>query len=143
MDKERITLLVIAANTDGGLSPLQLQKSLFIVGQSGLEGLPADYYGFFPYNYGPFNKEVYSIVDELEGHGFVRKAITAGENIYRYTLTSEGRVAAEEIRKDGPSSLCDYIDATVRWVCSLSFDELLRAIYAKYPDYAVNSVFRE
>jgi len=42
MDKESITLLVIAADPDGGLSPLQLQKSLFIVGKSGLEELPAD-----------------------------------------------------------------------------------------------------
>jgi len=143
MDKESITLLVIAADPDGGLSPVQLQKSLFIVGQSGLEELPADYYEFFPYNYGPFTSEVYSVADTLEEQGLVRKVIASGDNFYRYAMTPEGRARAKEIRKGSLGSLCDYIDTAVRWVCSLSFDELLRAIYAKYPDYAINSVFQE
>jgi len=143
MDKESITLLVIAADPDGGLSPVQLQKSLFIVGQSGLEELPADYYEFSPYNYGPFTSEVYSVVDILEGQEMVRKVITGGDDFYRYALTPAGRARAEEVRKGSHGSLCDYIDTTVRWVCSLSFDELLRAIYAKYPGYAINSVFQE
>jgi uncharacterized protein YwgA len=143
MDKESITLLAIAADSDGGLSPVQLQKSLFIVGKSGLEGLPSDYYEFSPYNYGPFTSEVYAITDILEGKGLVRKVIAGGENFYRYMLTPEGRAKAAEIRKGSPRLLCDYIETIVRWVCSLSFDELLRAIYAKYPDYAINSVFQE
>jgi uncharacterized protein YwgA len=143
MDKESITLLVIAANPNGGLSPVQLQKSLFIVGKSGLDELPADYYEFFPYNYGPFTSEVYSITDTLEAKGLVRKVIASGENFYRYTLTPEGQNNASEVQKGSPSLLCEYIKAAVQWVCSLSFDELLRAIYAKYPDYAINSVFQE
>jgi uncharacterized protein YwgA len=143
MDKESITLVTIAADPNGGLSPVQLQKSLFIVGKSSLEGLPADYYEFSPYNYGPFTSEVYSITDTLEREGLVRKIIAGGENFHRYVLTPQGRAKAAEVRKDGPSLLCDYIETTVRWVCSLSFDELLRAIYAKYPDYAINSIFQE
>ncbi len=143
MEKESITLLVIGADPNGGLSPIQLQKSLFIVGQTALDELPADYYEFFPYNYGPFTSEVYVIADTLEEKGLIRKVITSGENFFRYAITPDGKVKTAEIRKANPGLLCDYIDAVVQWVCSLSFDELLRAIYAKYPDFAVNSVFQE
>ncbi len=42
MDRKDIVLLVIESASDEGLSPLQLQKSLFIIGQSQLAGLPSD-----------------------------------------------------------------------------------------------------
>ena len=34
-----------------------------------------------------------------------------------------------------------YLEKVVDWVSSLSFPELVRAIYAKYPQYKANSVF--
>jgi hypothetical protein len=34
-----------------------------------------------------------------------------------------------------------YLEKVADWVSSLSFPQLVRAIYAKYPKYKANSVF--
>ncbi len=35
-----------------------------------------------------------------------------------------------------------YLEALRRFTLSLGFHDLLRAVYKKYPEYAVNSVFK-
>ena len=143
MDRKDIVLLVIDSASDEGLSPLQLQKGLFIIEQSKLDGLPPDFYAFYPYNYGPFCEEIYQDTDALVEEGMVFNVPLAGQSWSRYVITPKGQTRSKEIRKDNNIGLVAYIDATVQWVSSLTFSELLRAIYAKYPAYSVNSVFQE
>jgi len=142
VERKDVTLLAIESASDGGLSPIQLQKSLFIVGQSHLPGLPSSFYTFYPYNYGPFCEEVYQDTDALVEEGMVFSVPVTGQSWSKYTITPKGRVKAEEIRKETSRELSTYIKETVEWVNSLTFDELLRAIYAKYPAYSTNSVFQ-
>lgn len=142
MEKKSITLLVIESATDNGLSPIQLQKSLFIIGQSQLPDLPGDFYNFQPYNYGPFCEEVYQDADALAEEGLVFHLPISGQSWCKYVITPKGHNKAEEIKKSINGKLGKYIQETVGWVSSLKFDELLRAIYAKYPDYSINSVFQ-
>jgi uncharacterized protein YwgA len=137
-------LLVIESASDEGLSPLQLQKSLFIVGQSKLPGLPSDFYDFYAYNYGPFCEEIYHDTDTLVEEGMVFNIPVAGQSWSKYVITPKGQTRSEEIRKGKNNiGLVEYINETVQWVKSLNFSALLRAIYAKYPEYRVNSVFQE
>jgi uncharacterized protein YwgA len=143
MDRKDIVLLVIESASDEGLSPLQLQKSLFIIGQSQLAGLPADFYIFRPYNYGPFCEEIYRDTDVLVAEGMVFNIPVAGQSWSKYVITPKGQSKGEEIKKENNVGLVTYIKDTVQWVSSLTFSELLRAIYAKYPEYRVNSVFQE
>jgi uncharacterized protein YwgA len=143
MDRKDIVLLAIESASDEGLSPLQLQKSLFIIGQSQLTGLPANFYTFRPYNYGPFCEEVYQDTDTLVEEGMVFNVPVAGQSWAKYIVTPKGGNRSEEIRKENNIGLVDYIAETVKWVISLTFSELLRAIYARYPQYSVNSVFQE
>jgi len=42
---------------------------------------------------------------------------------------------SDEVRK--------YLDDVVEWTRSLSFTELVKAIYQDYPDMKANSVFRD
>ena len=143
MDRKDIVLLVIESASDEGLSPLQLQKSLFIIGQSKLNGLPLDFYAFRPYNYGPFCEEIYHDTDTLVEEGMVFNIPVAGQSWSKYVITLKGQTRGEEIKKENNIGLVEYINDTVQWVKSLDFSELLRAIYAKYPEYRVNSVFQE
>lgn len=143
MDRKDIVLLVIESASDEGLSPLQLQKSIFIIGQSQLTGLPSDFYTFRPYNYGPFCEEIYKDSDTLVEEGMVFNVPIAGQSWSKYVITPKGQTRSEEIKKENNIGLVDYINDTVQWVSSLTFSELLRAIYAKYPAYSVNSVFQE
>ena len=143
MDKKDIVLLVIESASDEGLSPLQLQKSLFIIGQSQLAGLPSNFYAFRPYNYGPFCEEIYQDTDVLVEEGMVFNVPVAGQSWSKYAITPKGQTKSKEIKKENNIGLVTYINDTVQWVSSLPFNELLRAIYAKYPEYSVNSVFKE
>lgn len=143
MERKDITLLVIESASDEGLSPLQLQKSLFIIGQSQLTGLPSDFYAFRPYNYGPFCEEVYQDTDTLVEEGMVFNIPVAGQSWSKYVIAPKGQTRSEEIRKENNIGLVTYINEAVQWVKSLNFSELLRAIYAKYPEYSINSVFKD
>lgn len=138
-----ITLLVIASAQGEGLSPVQLQKSLFLIRESGLSGLPDEFYTFVPYNYGPFNADVYNDADELVSEGMVNSVQKSGRTWCTYVISPEGIARASEIREQLPQQLNKHMQDVVDWVKALTFDALLRAIYAKYPGYRENSVFQD
>jgi len=142
MERRDITLLVIESAGAEGLSPIQIQKGIFLIGESHLSELPSDFYEFYPYNYGPFCEEVYHDADALVEEGMVFNMPVGGQSWSRYVIAPKGRDRAEAIRNEDVGELVQYIKAIVEWVGSLTFSELLRAIYAKYPDYSVNSVFQ-
>ncbi len=142
MERKDITLLVIESAGDEGLSPIQIQKSIFLIGESHLPELPSDFYEFYPYNYGPFCEEVYHDADALVEERMVFNIPIAGQSWSKYVVTPKGQTRSEEIKKENNIGLVAYISETVQWVNSLTFSELLRAIYAKYPGYSENSVFQ-
>ena len=71
MEKRDWLLLALAAAKTKGLTPVQIQKSLFLFGEnmSGIGG--SRFYKFVPYNYGPFDKRIYSDAEALETEGLV------------------------------------------------------------------------
>lgn len=142
MKDKDIVLLVISAASGEGLSPVQIQKSLFLIGGSHLPELPADFYQFHPYNYGPFNEEIYADADSLVQEGMVFSVPVSGHGWAKYVVTPKGTAKAEEIKKKLSKTLTDFIQVIVDWVSSLSFAELLRAIYRAFPQYRANSVFQ-
>lgn len=138
-----IMLLVIAAAGDTGLTPVQIMKSLFIISQSGLSDLPSNFYPFFAYNYGPFHPDVYRDVEALVNEGLVLEIREAGRNWSKYAIAPAGLRHAPNLKRQIAGEFFDYINAVVNWVKSLTFTQLLRAIYAKYPEMRENSVFQE
>lgn len=144
MRREDWTLLVIAAAKKRGLSPVQLQKSLFLLGQRlDKSTLGDDFYAFEPYNYGPFDVTVYQDAERLAGDGLVTISRTPERRWALYLSTENGSEAAEKLRKGVPAQWLRYADRLVTWVQHLSFRDLVRAIYAEYPEYRANSVFRD
>jgi len=137
-----ITLLVIAAAGDTGLTPVQVMKSLFVISKSGFADLPSNFYPFFAYNYGPFHPDVYRDVEALVNEGLVIEIREAGRNWSKYAIAPAGIQYAENLKGQIASELSDYINAVANWVRSLTFDQLLRAIYAEYPEMRENSVFQ-
>jgi uncharacterized protein YwgA len=138
-----VTLLVIAAAGDTGLTPIQIMKSVFIVGKCGLSDLPSNFYRFFAYNYGPFHPDVYRDVEMLVNLGLVLEIREAGRNWSKYMIAPSGLQYAEELKRQIAREFSDYIDEVISWVKSLTFNQLLQAIYAKYPEMRENSVFQE
>ena len=137
---ERIDILlriVVAAQGDA-VSPVQLQKVAFLVGQECHDDVPSDYYQFVPFDYGPFCKDIYRDVEELErrGHIVVDASAPAARKEYRATFRSSS-IDLSHV----PASVGEYISRAVEWAKPLSFRELVSAIYEAYPAYRANSVF--
>ena len=137
-------LMALACAPEGVLSPVQLQKTLFLVaeragGHIGQENL----YKFVAHNYGPFSVEIYQDIDALAQEDKVNVAPGRLQRWKSYKLTENGRVEAEKALAELAPEVKDFLEDVVDWVVKRDFPDLLRAIYNEYPQYAVNSVFRE
>ena len=142
MDRKDFLLIVIAAGDGMPLTPVQLQKSLFLVGEK-LPGAPDDFYKFEPYHYGPFDIEVYRDADSLEADGLLLSVPSARGTWMDRAITPKGLERAKEIQKKLPGPALAYIKELVQWVQSLSFSSLVKSIYVHYPQYRANSVFQD
>jgi uncharacterized phage-associated protein len=139
------TLLAIGAAKGRALTPVQLQKALFLLARNlpDRERHTSTFYEFRAYDYGPFNAEIYRDAQRLRSEGLI--LIDPAESVaYRdYTVTPSGSDQCAELREQLDLSTVDYLDRVVQWVRSLSFDALVRAIYRDYPEMKANSVFRD
>lgn len=134
-------LLTAIAQTDGdGMTPIQIQKSMFLLKMEAAKHVGSNFYSFEPYDYGPFCATIYRDVEALESAGLVRRE--SGGSYSRVVATKAGQAAAKTIKPKMNDNGRKYLVSAVNWVTSVSFNQLLRSIYGKYPKYAVNSVFR-
>ena len=133
-----ILLHIIVSAQGDPISPVQLQKVAFLVGQECPNDVPSDYYRFVPYDYGPFCSEIYQDVEELEQQGY----ITISPNHYGTRKEYCATFRSSDVDFSSiPESVAEYIPRLVDWAKRLSFRELVSAIYQKYPGYGVNSIF--
>ena len=135
-------LLALSMSPGGVLSPVQIQKALFLFGQEVGGMLGTDFYSFEPYDYGPFDAAVYDDLRRMTNAGQVREDWDPGRNWKSYTITMAGRRAALALEMKSDARLTEFLERIVVWVKGRSFSELLRSVYAAYPEFAVNSVFR-
>ncbi len=135
--------MALACSPDGELTPAQMQKSLFLMSAEMSEFVGDDFYEFVPHNYGPFALAIYTDIDELAKEGNILLGSTANRRWPTYTLTMNGHKEGKNSLRKTPQPATRYLRNVVKWVKSISFFDMLQAIYAKYPEYAANSVFRD
>ncbi len=142
MDRKDWTLLVIAAARSKSLTPAQLQKCLFLLGEDNKEAVSEDFYSFQKYDYGPFSSEIYGITEELESEELIQ--IQQSRLGWRtYSSTPDGIEKAEELRNEIDDEVAQFIDETVDWARRQSFQSLIKSIYSRFPEYRENSVFQD
>jgi uncharacterized protein YwgA len=141
LTKKDWALLVIAAAKPKTLTPLQLQKSLFLLGQNIPEAVKPDFYKFVPHNFGPFAKDVYADVEALKDQGLIDEIVKSGQNWPEYRISQTGVQKADEIRDLLSPNAKTYLDTLVKWVEQQSFQDLLHSVYKAYPEFATKSVF--
>ena len=142
--REDWCLLVLGAADGAPLQPVQLQKSLFLIGENvkpAANGLSAGFYAFEPYDYGPFDSDVYADADELVSEGLAIVATRPGRSYREYAATPLGVKRAAVIAARLPSEARDYVRRVVDWARTRSFSEIVRAIYENYPEQRARSVF--
>ena len=101
-----------------------------------------EFYNFKPYNYGPFASEIYSDAESLALEGLVCVGKSAGESWSNYHATPIGLQRTNDLRGQIKPEVAEYTKEIVRWVRSLSFDQLLAYVYANFPEYASKSIFK-
>lgn len=143
MDKQDWTLLVIAAADCAPLQPVQLQKALFLLGENvPRKVLGKNFYKFSAYDYGPFSSEIYEDAETLQSHDLVTISRSPTAHFKLYSATEAGKSRASQLKVSLSGGTQEYVSNLVRFVQSLSFNELVSSIYKHYPDMRVNSVFR-
>ncbi len=134
--------MVLAALAAGGrrawFDPVQAQKLLFLVDREVSEFVGGPRFSFRPYRYGPYDEAVYDDLDALAVEHDV--CIRQDEPYRRYLLTENGYAKGSAILDAFPEPVSRYMIDAARWVRSLTFRQLLSAIYRHYPEMGVNSV---
>ncbi len=102
-----------------------------------------DYYSFIPYDYGPFDANIYRDAEELymDNLIIIRQAI--GQRWFEYIPTPGGLSKSNELRESVNPKALEYLEKVVTWIKKLSFREILRVIYREFPSYKVKSVFKD
>lgn len=143
MDRSSLVLAVLSLANGGEFSPVQVQKLFFLVDKNISEYVEGPHFSFEPYDYGPFDKAMYQVIDELQTRGLVEICPVEDYRWCNYRLTEAGQKEGEEAFSKLPEKVMRYLRDLVKVVRSLSFTELVSAIYKAYPEMKVNSVFRE
>lgn len=138
-------VLLLGFNGEGSssphLDPIRLQKGMFLVAMEA--GLPAEQtYPFMPHNWGPYSRELRADVCTLVMEGYVQADDVPGYTWKRYALTTAGLDLARHILNDTPGDVPRKVAEIKKRVSSSGFTGLLNDVYAAYPAYAVNSLFR-
>lgn len=119
--------------------PIRIQKALFKLSRE--TDLPDDeIYDFRPYNWGPFSPAIYQDIDSLIMEGSVERTPQPGASWSTYCLTPTGSRRASALRRQADPGMVETLDHICSWIEERSFGELLRDLYAEYPDMAVNSL---
>jgi uncharacterized protein YwgA len=140
-DRSSWTLWALALAEGEPLSPVKLQKAVFLLSEKLPRTVsPKPLYKFAPHNYGPFCREVYDDAQKLARDGLVLISPAAG-NYLLYSVTEEGSRQAKTIFGSLPSNLQGDAKRIVNWVRKQSFRSLVSAIYQEYPEYRANSIF--
>ncbi len=147
MQREDWLLLFLATPARSGerprsLEPLRIMKGLFLMSQRG-RGELDDLYQFKPYDYGPFTSDIYADLQVLGLRGLVTQEAVAGRSWRMYRPTTDGIERARELASALAPTDAATIDDAYRFVTTRGFLQLLRDIYAEYPEYAVNTVVQD
>ena len=143
---ERIdwALLVIESAGTKPLEPVQLQKSLFLLSRNlkSKQLGTKPFYKFEAYDYGPFCRDVYSDAENLAQEELVSITMPLGGRYRSYQATEKGKKKAAELRGTLTEPVRSYLDEVVKFTQSMPFNDLVAAIYNRYPEMKANSVFR-
>jgi uncharacterized protein len=114
MNSKDWTLLVIAAAKGKEISPVQLQKTLFLIDRnlSPEQRKTRNFYEFQAYDYGPFNRAIYDDAADLGREGLVLIYPEAGT--YRqYIALPAGLERANDLRSQLDPTVTEYLDGVV------------------------------
>ena len=140
MNRRHLVLAALSVAKGATHTPVQVQKLFFLIDQEISDQVGGPHFDFEPYNYGPFDQEVYRELDALAEDGYVEMVPQSTWSSYR--LTDEGQAEGTRHLAALDRTARTYIRQASEFVRSLSFTDLVSAIYKAYPKMRENSVFQ-
>lgn len=141
MERPEFVLAAMAPAGTDPYSPVQIQKLLFLLDVNVADATGGPHFKFEPYDYGPFDKAVYAVLRDLQDSGLVEIIPGQGLKPQTYRLTMQGWACGKRYLATLPADVKKYAEDLVAYIRSMSFAELVSAIYRLYPEMRENSVF--
>ena len=129
-----------AAGQRVSFTPVQIQKLFFLIDREAAALVEGPYFNFAAYDYGPFDKTIYDELDALNQDGFVETDHMQRHRLYN--LTTQGFERGTLLLNALSPTAQKFMKDSAAWVKSLNFQQLVAAIYKRYPDMKENSIFR-
>jgi hypothetical protein len=142
--RDEIALVVLALANGEPFTPVQIQKAMFLASDKVAHAFRGDSrYDFQPYDYGPFDWQVYSDVEALERRRMAQINQQPGTRWRTYAATEYGVIEGQRLAGQLDDEQRAVLGRIVNLVRSLSFNDLVSAIYRAYPRMRERSVFRD
>lgn len=116
----------------------QIQKMIFISQDKTQE---EKIFNFYPHDYGPFDHTIFEQLNAIKNDRLL-DIISDDINIF-YCVTEKGLKEGKKIFKQLPKNQQKYLKKLSKWIRSISFPELIGAVYKSYPEFGIKSVFSE
>lgn len=144
MRRKDLALVMLSLAEGKRYSPVQIQKALFLATKNVPHLIDTGpNYKFVPYDYGPFDASVYRDLRELHQEGSAEVFMAFHGRWNEYCATMDGLDRAKNLRAEVDKEDLAYLSELSNWVRSLSFSELVSAIYQAYPKMKTKSIFVE
>jgi hypothetical protein len=128
----------LGASGPDELDPVRIQKGMFLLSERGpARGL----YGFRAYDWGPFSSAIYDDLASLTREGYLTEEQVPGRTWSMYRVTGRGHERALAAAGQVGMTTAAWLRQAREFLTTRSFAQLLREIYALYPQYAINSRF--
>ncbi|GAA1562461.1 hypothetical protein GCM10009789_14560 [Kribbella sancticallisti] len=132
--------LVRAPSEPFPLDRVRMQKAVFLLVQRGSDGW-RHLYDYTPYNWGPYSRDLTVDVDDLASKHLMATEVVQGSQYGRYVTTPAGDHAASASWVHLSLVEQQFLKQVRSYVTSRSFNDLLREVYAAYPQFATESRF--
>lgn len=144
LSRDQVALVVLSLADGSSFTPVQIQKALFLASDKVPTAFAGNSrYNFQPYDYGPFDAGVYSDVQTLERQGLAQINQQPGSRWRTYSASARGVAEGRRLAGQLPPDQIEVLGRISKLVRSLSFNDLVSAIYRAYPRMRERSVFRD
>ncbi len=142
MNRRDFVLAALAVSKGEEHTPVQVQKLFFLLEEKLASRIGSPHFKFVPFDYGPFDHNVYQQLEELESEGLVKINQNPRTGFKTFSVNSTGIIAGNIILDELDPSIVEYMQRLSGWVRSRSFAELVSSVYEHFPKMKVNSVFQ-
>lgn len=142
MDRTDFVLAVLATAEGHELTPVQVQKLFFILDKRCADRVGGPFFDFAAYDYGPFDASVYREIERLADRGHAEVVRPTGFSMKTFRTTPAGYKRGAELLATLDVAVRDFAVKLTTAVRTMSFSELVSAVYREFPEMKANSIFR-